>query len=171
MLKCLAGRAREASALTMNIVGKVKVQFEEHLVGQPRQETNTTAAITLFSSQSWRHSGAWPSSAWPSSSTLSIWSPSSMSTSSVQSSLACALSRSTLLKRLQNDWSYMSVCAIRTQHSQPITYSPSNKNLQEMASALTKPSNTSPTLHPPLQTTPPSPWNLAHWHPSSDLES
>lgn len=48
--------------------------------------------------------------------------------------------------------------------------SPSNTIPQEMASAPTKLSNTSPTLHQPLQTTP-SPWSIAHWHPSSDLES
>jgi hypothetical protein len=48
-------------------------------------------------------------------------------------------------------------------------YSPSNTNLQEMASAPTKPFSTSPTPHPPLRTTP-SPWSLAHWHLSSDPE-
>ena len=53
---------------------------------------------------------------------------------------------------------------VSSEHSSP------NTNLQEMASAPTKLSNTSPTLHPPLQTNP-SPWSLAHWHPSSDLES
>jgi hypothetical protein len=47
---------------------------------------------------------------------------------------------------------------------------PSNTTLQEMASAPTKPSNTSPIRHPPPQTTR-SPWSLNHWHPSSDLES
>ena len=94
------------------------MQFEEHLVGQAlaRHRTNYHGHHTP-SSPSWRHSGAWPFSAWPSSSTLSIWSPSSMSTSSAQSSLACALSRSTPQKRLQNDWSYMSVCAIGKQQS------------------------------------------------------
>jgi hypothetical protein len=46
---------------------------------------------------------------------------------------------------------------------------PSNAILQEMASAPTKPSNTSPIRHPPPQTTR-SPWSPNHWHPSSDLE-
>ena len=166
MLKCLAVHAVEGA---LTIVGKVKVQFQEHLEGHARGKKRIPRPPPHSFPKSWRHSGAWHFSAWPSSSILSIWSPSSMSTSSAQSSLACALSRSTLLRRLPNDWFSMSVCAIsQAEHS--FNRSHSNKNIQEMASAPTKPSNTSPTLHPPPQTIP-SPWSLAHWHPSSDLES